>query len=49
MESIEIKEGKSLGRTIYYGSEHSDVQIRMYDKNWREGKGKEVTEDFDSN
>ncbi|BCD26961.1 putative DNA relaxase NicK (plasmid) [Bacillus cereus] len=47
MESIEIKEGKSLGRTVYFGSEHSDVQIRMYDKKLeREGKGKEVTEDF---
>ena len=28
--------GKSLGRTVYFGSEHSDVQIRMYDKNWKE-------------
>lgn len=32
VESIEIKTGEVRGVTVYYGSNKSDIQIRMYDK-----------------
>lgn len=32
MRKTSLKDGSSLGDTVYFGSEKSDIQIRMYDK-----------------
>lgn len=40
MEKVNIESGKSRGKTVYYGSSQSNVQIRMYEKNYeRADKG----------
>lgn len=47
IEKIDIESGESKGNTIYYGSESSRIQIRMYEKDKeREGKGHELEKDL---
>jgi len=47
IEGIKIEDGASKGRTVYFGSEKSVIQIRMYDKRLeRIQKGKTVEVDF---
>lgn len=42
-----LENGKEKGKTIYFGSSASQIQIRMYEKNYeRLEKGKEVNVDF---
>lgn len=41
-----LKDGTNAGRTVYFGSRKSDIQIRMYDKKKeRENEGLEVLSD----
>lgn len=43
IKKIEIKDGAEKGNTIYFGSPQSNIQIRIYEKNFeRENAGKEV-------
>jgi phage replication initiation protein len=45
IEDIEIGSGESIGTTIYYGRPQSEIQIRMYEKNFeRLSAGVEVDE-----
>lgn len=47
IESLELGTGDSLGETLYFGKDQSDVQIRMYEKNFeRMHAGKEIQEDI---
>lgn len=46
METILIESGEGEGKTIYFGSSQSSVQIRMYEKNHEQkGKGNEIDSD----
>lgn len=43
IESIQLDTGQSLGETMYFGKDSSDVQIRMYEKHFeRMAAGKEI-------
>ncbi len=43
METILIESGKGEGKTIYFGSSQSSIQVRMYEKNHEQaGKGNDT-------
>lgn len=45
IEKIKIVDGSSDGNTIYFGSAQSDIQVRLYEKNFeRVNAGKELEE-----
>lgn len=47
IEGFECDTGRSLGETIYFGSGKSEVQIRMYEKDFeREAAGKQIEENI---
>lgn len=47
VESFMIDDGKGIGETLYFGREQSDMQIRIYEKDYeRLENGKELEEDL---
>lgn len=47
MESFDVNSGAGLGETIYFGKGSSDIQIRMYEKDFeRLAAGKQVEENI---
>lgn len=49
IEDLDLKEGKSLGRTLYFGRERSELQVRLYEKNHeRISKGYDLDENINA-